>query len=115
MNLVNTVRELTHDYVRKGGKANRKQQRDRMLAFARHAQALGACEMGQVGARHVIRYWKDHRALSDATLLNHWYALCVLWKLSGKDGEPPKPWKNTPSIARPSLKDKLFGTASTAR
>lgn len=93
MNLVNTVRELTHDYVRKGGKTNRKQQRDRMLAFARHAQALGASEMGQVGARHVISYWKAHRGFKDVTLAAHWYALSVLWKLAKKAGEPPKPWK----------------------
>lgn len=110
MSLVKDVELKTHEYARKGGKDNRRQQRARMIAFAAHAQALGAREMGQVGATHVIRYWKSNRDLSDTTLYNHWLAVCELWKLSGKSDQPPRPRKKLkqqkPSI---SLKEKLFG------
>ena len=110
MKLQQQVQELTRAYVRKGGKDNRRQQTARMLAFAAHCEALGAREMGQVGATHVIRYWKSNRDLSDTTLYNHWLAVCELWKLSGKSDQPPRPRKKLkqqkPSI---SLKEKLFG------
>lgn len=93
MSLVNVVEKLSNEYSRKGGKDNRRQQRARMIAFASHAQALGAREMGQVGGTHVVRYWKAHRGLSDATLYSHWLAIRELWNLAGKAGEPPKPRK----------------------
>ncbi|MEZ2782519.1 hypothetical protein [Comamonas jiangduensis] len=109
MSLVKKVEELTNEYVRKGGKDNRMQQRSRMLAFAAHASTLGAREMGQVGAMHVVRYWKAHRHLADSTLKQHWHAIQVLWVLSGKAGEPPLPWKKKPLEAPLSLKEKLFG------
>lgn len=89
MSLIKQVEALTSGYARKGGKDNRKQQRRRMLAFAAHASTLGAREMGQVGATHVVRYWKAHRHLADSTLKQHWHALQVLWALSGKAGDPP--------------------------
>lgn len=107
--LVTQVEQLTHAYVRKGGKDNRKQQRARMLAFAAHAAGSGASEMGQVGASHVIRYWKAHRGLSDATIYSHWLSLRELWRLSGKTEEPPKPRTKELPEAKPSLKEKIFG------
>ncbi len=107
--LIQQVELLTNEYVRKGGKDNRMQQRSRMLAFAAHASTLGAREMGQVGATHVIRYWKAHRHLADSTLKQHWHALQVLWALSGKAGDPPPPWKKKPQQAPLTLKEKLFG------
>lgn len=109
MSLVKQVERLTDNYVRKGGKDNRKQQRARMLAFAALASTMGAREMGQVGATHVVRYWKAHRALSDATLYSHWLAIRELWAIFGKSGEPPRPRKKEPLKAQISLKEKLFG------
>lgn len=114
MSLVQQVEQLTESYVRKGGKDNRKQQRSRMLAFAAHAEAAGAREMGQVGATHVVKYWKAHRDLADSTLYSHWRALAELWKLSGKTGEPPLPWKKKPLSPPLSLKEKLFGRGDGA-
>lgn len=90
------VRQLGHNYCRKGGKQNRRQQFRRMVAFAEFCAESGAHSMGQVGNRHVIRYWRSMRHLSDSTLYNHWRALCILWQLAGKPGKPPKPNK-TPS------------------
>ena len=93
MNLYYEVFNLTHNYVRKGGKRNRNQQRKRMLALAKFAQSKGVKSLGQLGRKHVIQYWKENRALSERTLYNHWLAIRELWKLIEKTGEPPKPQK----------------------
>jgi hypothetical protein len=92
MTLVNEIQQLAHPYKRKGGKRNRKKQVGRMLIFGEFASKTGARYMGQVGAAHVIRFWKTKRDLSDTTLKEYWYSLCTLWELSGKAGEPPKPF-----------------------
>lgn len=104
--LITEVEQLTHAYVSKGGKDNRKQQRSRMLEFAEHAAILQARSMGQVGGKHVISYWKAKRDLQDTTLRSHWYSLCTLWALAGKQGKPPQPKRQ-----KPTLKEKLFGKA----
>lgn len=85
------LRNLASGYIRKGGKDNRRQQAARMLAFARHAAGEGAQSLGQVGTRHVIRYWKSHRDLAIPTAYSHWLAIRELWRLAGKPGEPPRP------------------------
>lgn len=88
--LVDQVQKITRGYVRKGGKTNRKQQVQRMIAFARHCEAAGATEMGQVGDRHVISYYRGIRSLSDTTRYNHYLALTILWRLAGKKKVPPE-------------------------
>lgn len=96
MKLRRQVEQLARAYKRKGGKDNRRQQAARMMAFAKHAEGLGAFEMGQVGSRHVVSYWRALRAsdgLADSTLYSHWLAIRELWQLAGKVGEPPKPFK----------------------
>ena len=96
MKLQQQVQTLAHGYTRKGGKDNRRQQTARMLAFAAHAEAAGAHEIGQVGGRHVVSYWKALRAsggLADSTLYSHWLAIQELWRLAGKVGDPPRPHK----------------------
>lgn len=96
MKLQRQVQELARAYVRKGGKDNRRQQAARMMAFAAHAEAAGAAEMGQVGGGHVVAYWRALRAsggLADTTLYSHWLAIRELWGLAGKAGEPPRPFK----------------------
>lgn len=94
MKLRRQVEQLAHAYKSKGGKDNRRQQTARMVAFAEHAESLGALEMRQVGGRHVVSYWRTLRAtsgLADSTLYNHWLAIRELWRLAGKSGEPPRP------------------------
>jgi len=93
MNLYHEVYELTHHYVKKGGKRNRNQQRKRMLAFAKFAQSHGVKSLGQLGRRHVIMYWKLKNNLASRTLYNHWLAIRELWRLAGKVGEPTLPKK----------------------
>jgi len=96
MTLRSQVERIAHGYTRKGGKDNRRQQAARMMAFASHAEALGAHEMQQVGGKHVVSYWRALRAsggLADSTLYSHWLAIRQLWHLAGKPGEPPRPFK----------------------
>ena len=91
MNLVQQVNKITHAYAAKGGPVNRRQQVSRILAFAKFAEELGVISIGQLGKNHVVKYWKNHRELSDPTLLNHYYAICVLWRLIDKIEKPPRP------------------------
>lgn len=89
--LVEQVQTLARGYTRKGGKDNRRQQAARMAAFAAFCEVnAGVEELGQVGKRHVVRYWIEHRHLSHTTLYNHHRALVILWRLAGKSGLPPE-------------------------
>lgn len=95
MKLQKQIVELSNAYVRKGGKDNRRQQAARMLAFAAHCETQGAFNIGQVGGKHVVSYWRALRTaggLADSTLYSHWLAIRELWHLANKAGEPPKPF-----------------------
>ena len=93
MTLIQQVEQATHAWAAKGNKAGRSRQRRMMMAFAGHAEALGARERGQVGGRTVISYFKALRAANRAyaTQMDHWRAIRELWQLWGKPGEPPRP------------------------
>lgn len=91
MSMVVQLEKLAHAYLRHGGKDNRRQQFCRMVKFIIFAESMGARSLAQVGSRHVIYYWKANRNLSDTTAYNHWRALCQLWVLAGKIGQPPEP------------------------
>lgn len=94
MKLQHEVETLAHRYTCRGGRDNRRQQVGCMVAFAVHAEQMGARSMAQVGGKHVISYWCSLRSKGGhkpRTLYNHWLALCELWRLSKKNGEPPRP------------------------
>jgi len=93
--LMREVRQLSHEYVRKGGKQNRRKQAKRMLAFTAFVRELPnpPRNIAEIGKKQVGKYWQAHRELSDAVLYQHWLALRELWQLSGKQSEPPKPRK----------------------
>jgi hypothetical protein len=103
MRLQQQVEALAHAYTRKGGKTNRRQQAARMVAFAAHAEGLGATDIGQLGSKQVIAYWRALRAqgLSERTMYAHWLALRELWRLAGKSGDPPRP--RQPTAAEPPI------------
>lgn len=89
--LVQEFKFLARDYVRKGGKTNRRQQYKRMLEFARFCRsALRAPNLSAVGNRHVIHYYKSIAHLSDSTRMSHYYAIKTLFELAGKS-TPVKP------------------------
>ena len=97
--LVEQVQALTRGYIRKGAKNNRRQQAARMTAFAAFCEGEGARDLGQVGRRHVVRYWIAHRHLAPATLYAHHLALKILWQLAGKPGLPPEPFVSGSTMA----------------
>ena len=93
MKILREVELVTREYVRKGGKRNRRQQRARMLAFASFCGEQGQNSLGQIGKAHVIGYWQATQHLSDATRYSHWRALVTLWRLTEKAEQPPTPNK----------------------
>ena len=92
MSLTREIRTLTHDFVRHGGKTNRRKQRERMLAFgAFAASSMGARAMQEVGKKHVIAFYRTHRDQAGRTKYAYFLAIRELWKLAGKPSEPPSP------------------------
>jgi len=93
MSLRDDIKRLAHDYVRKGGKQNRRKQAKRKIALGACAEKIGCRHIGELGKRHVIEFWKSNRDLSEPVQYQHFLAFRELWRLSQKSGEPPKPKK----------------------
>lgn len=90
--IVQEIKTLTRDYVRKGGKTNRRQQHKRMIEFGLFCRDnLQTPNLAAVGKRHVVRYYKSIESFSDATRLSHYYALKTLFSLANK-APPAKPY-----------------------
>lgn len=90
--IMQEIKNLTRDYVRKGGKANRRQQYKRMIEFGLFCRdSLQTPNLAAVGKRHVVSYYKSLKKLSDATRLSHYYALKTLFSLANK-APPAKPY-----------------------
>ena len=91
--IVQEIKSLTRDYVRKGGKKNRRQQHKRMLEFGLFCRDnLKTPSLAAVGKRHVVRYYKSIDSFSDTTRLSHYYALKTLFLLAGKS-PPVRPFQ----------------------
>ena len=89
--LYSDVKKKTMFYVRKGGKKNRRQQASRMIAFACFCETKGANSVGQIGKNHIELYFRSISHLSEATRLQHYYAIKTLWhELLEKPIEVPK-------------------------
>lgn len=83
--IVQEIKNLSRDYVRSGGKTNRRQQYKRMLEFGLFCRDnLQTPNMAAVGERHVVRYYKSIDDLSHSTRMSHYYALKTLFLLAGK-------------------------------
>lgn len=100
------ARELesyTHDYVRRGGKQNRRKQVSLIVDFLEYTDARErVTSLHRIGARHAINFWKSHRELSEKTAYDYWLGLCKLWEWTGKPGKPPKPHKLNECPAEPA-------------
>lgn len=93
--IVQEIKNLTRDYVRKGGKTNRRQQHKRMIEFGLFCRdSLQTPNLAAVGKRHVVSYYKSLEKLSDTTRLSHYYALKTLFSLAGK-AMPVKPFPDS--------------------
>ncbi len=93
MNLQKELRHATRAFVRSGGKINRRMQLNRMESFVKHCREMGANSLKQVGKRHVMSFYEKHEHLASSTLLNHYYAIRQLFRLSLLP-DPPKPEAN---------------------
>lgn len=92
--LVNQLQKLAHNYVRRGGKANRRQQLGRMIKFLQFIEVTERPNnLHEVGARHVVSFWKANRTMAAKTAHGYWLALCEMWRLAQKKGTPPKPFQ----------------------
>jgi hypothetical protein len=100
------ARELesyTHDYVRRGGKQNRRKQVALIVDFLEYTDAQErVTSLHRIGARHVVNFWKAHRELSEKTAYDYWLGLCKLWEWTGKPGKPPKPHKRSVPTEEPA-------------
>jgi len=86
------VIKITRDYVRRGGKGNRRKQLSRMVAFADFCEASSpGIALAQVGGRHVIGYYRSILHLNQTTREAHYYAIATLFKLACKPA-PPRPY-----------------------
>jgi len=82
----------THDYVRRGGKANRKKQVSLIMDFLEYTDSTEKLtSLHRLGKRHVINFWKSHRNMSEKVSYDYWLGICKLWVWIDKPGKPPKP------------------------
>lgn len=91
--LAGALRQLAHEYVRKGGKRSRRKRVDRLcLSLDWIAKEFPACRgLEQIGRKQVWKFYEAHGHLSDKTLAEYGYAFRLLWLILGRTGEPPWP------------------------
>jgi hypothetical protein len=102
------------DYVRGGGKENRKRQVSRIIEFLDWVESTEkVISLHGLGKRHVIGFWKAHRYFSDETAYKYWLGISKLWEWIGKHEEPPAPHKSQ-IFQKPVLNVMVFTAISTA-
>jgi hypothetical protein len=83
---------LKSGFGRRGGKANRRLQKQRIALFISYcAEKWGLKSLGQLGRKHVENFFVSRWDLAPKTKNHYWYAIRVLWVLLGKSELPPKP------------------------
>lgn len=101
------------DYVRGGGKENRKRQVSRIVEFLDWVESTEkVISLHGLGKRHVIGFWKAHRHFSDETAYKYWLGIAKLWQWIGKHEEPPSPHKSQ-TFQKSVLKDTVITEIST--
>jgi hypothetical protein len=103
------ARELesyTHDYVRRGGKQNRRKQVSLIVNFLEFTDAQeGLTSLHRLGKRHVINFWKAHRDMPEKSAYDLWLGLCQLWIWIGKSEKPPRAHKMSDQPVKPGSDD----------
>ncbi len=114
--LAKSAEKYFKDYVRGGGKANRKIQVSRIIEFLDWAESTeNVISLYGLGRKHVIGFWKSHRELSDDTAYKYWLGISKLWEWIGKHNAPPKPFKmNSGSAVSPENGGLIFSEFSQA-
>jgi DNA-binding XRE family transcriptional regulator len=104
------ARELesyTHDYVRRGGKQNRRKQVSLIVNFLEFTDAQeGLTSLHRLGKRHVINFWKGHRDMPEKSAYDLWLGLCQLWIWIGKSEKPPRAHKMSDQPVKPRSDDQ---------
>jgi hypothetical protein len=101
------------DYVRGGGKENRKRQVSRIVEFLDWVESTEKVNsLHNLGKRHVIGFWKAHRHFSDETAYKYWLGISKLWDWIGKHEEPPSPHKSQ-TFQKSVLKGTVITEIST--
>jgi hypothetical protein len=110
------LKSHTHDYVRRGGKQNRKKQVSLIIDFLEYTDSQEKItSLHRLGSRHVINFWKSHRNLSEKTAYDYWLGICKLWEWIGKPDKPPKPHKmSEPTDSHDSNIELVFSEFSKA-
>lgn len=94
LTLAKSAEKYFRDYVRGGGKENRKKQVTRIIEFLDWTESsMKVTSIHRLGKRHVIEFWVSHRDFSDETAYKYWLGISKLWEWLGKHEEPPKPHK----------------------
>jgi hypothetical protein len=89
---VSELQAHTHDYVRRGGKQNRKKQVALIMDFLEYTDSTEKLtSLHRLGKRHVINFWKSHRNMSEKVAYDYWLGICKLWVWIDKPDKPPKP------------------------
>lgn len=92
MNWLNELKSFSSEFVRRGGKKNRKNQ---IILIKNFLTFLDSQEkfksLYRLGNRHVINFWKANRDLSEKSSYEYWLAMCHLWLWLGKTEKPPVP------------------------
>ncbi len=91
--LVKQVKQLSHSYVRKGGKTNRNQQIRRLIFvvswIGEYYPRINQLE--QIGKKQIIQFWKNHRDFANSTAYGYWLSIKLLWSFLNRPSVPPKP------------------------
>jgi len=102
----------THDYVRRGGKQNRKKQVSLIIDFLEYTDSTEKISsLNRLGKRHVINFWKSHRNMSEKVSYDYWLGICKLWAWIDKPDKPPKP---NNFVEQDNISDSVFIEISLA-
>lgn len=94
LTLAKKAERYFRDYVRGGGKENRKKQVSRIIEFLDWIESNEkVISLHELGKRHVIEFWKSHRYFSEETAYKYWLGIAKLWQWLDKHEEPPAPRK----------------------
>lgn len=91
-------------YTTKGSPEDRVRKVAIMLEFVEFAEDRGVNHLEELGARHVVKFWRHLRATNpraDKTLGDYHRALRALWAFYNRpESDVPKPWTRVETAAR---------------
>ena len=119
MSLYSEASRKLRNFTTKGSPNDRKRKKANIFKFIEFAQKRGVHHLNELGARHVVSYWKHLRhteSLADKTLGDHRRAIMALWeKLDRPEDGVPKPWTRAETAVRDARISELSDAASHSR